>query len=136
MGHFAEIDKDGIVQRVIAAEQDFINSGAVGDASNWIQTSYNSRGGVHYKENSHEPSGKPHLRYNYAGIGFTYDKVRDAFIPPQTYPSWIFNETTANWDSPIPRPILEGHYHGEEYHDAHQQWDEENLTWKIVRRRT
>ena len=76
MSHFAEIDKDGTVLRVIVAEQDFIDSGAVGDPSNWVKTSYNTKGGVH------EKGGAP-LRKNYAGRGYKYDKTLDAFIPPE-----------------------------------------------------
>ena len=76
MAHFAEINNDNIVQRVIVAEQDFINSGAVGDSSRWIQTSYNTHGG------QHSLGGTP-LRKNYAGVGFTYDQDKDAFIQPK-----------------------------------------------------
>jgi len=86
MSHFAEVI-DGIVQRVIVAEQDFIDSGAVGDSSNWIQTSYNTKGGVHYAPNSNDPDDGIALRKNYAGIGYTYDKIKDAFIGPQ--PIWV-----------------------------------------------
>lgn len=120
MSHFAEIDKDNIVQRVIVAEQDFIDSGAVGDASNWVQTSYNTRGGVHYAPNSDEPDGGVALRKNYAGLGYTYDQTRDAFIPPKPFSSWGLNEETCNWDSPTPYPDDEKAYH----------WDEDTTSWK------
>ena len=83
MSHFAKINNDGIVQRVIVADQDFIDSGVVGDAINWVQTSYNTRGGVHYAPNSHEPDGGVALRKNYAGKGYTYDSDKDAFIAPK-----------------------------------------------------
>jgi|TARA_R110000751_G_scaffold121852_1_gene222421 hypothetical protein len=119
MGHFAEIDKDGIVQRVIAAEQDFINSGVVGAANNWIQTSYNTRGGVHYAPNSHEPDGGIALRKNYAGKGYTYDQTRDAFISPKPYPSWLFNEDSADWKPPTPYPDDEKEY----------SWNEDTTNW-------
>ena len=115
MSHFAEIDKDGIVQRVIVAEQDFINRGAVGDPSNWIQTSYNTFGG------KHERGGKS-LRMNYAAIGGTYDKTRDAFIPPRLYNSWSFNEDTCRWDPPVEYPNDGNRY----------VWDEEKLNWDQV----
>jgi hypothetical protein len=95
MSHFAKVE-DGIVTQVIVAEQDVIDTGLVGDPSLWIQTSYNTYGGQH-------PEGRP-LRKNYAGIGYTYDTARDAFIPPQTYPSWTLNEDTCLWESPIPYP--------------------------------
>ena len=86
MAHFAEVI-NGIVKRVIVAEQDFIDSGAVGNPSNWKQTSYNTHGGIH------KLGGTP-LRKNYAGINYTYDEQRDAFIPPKPYPSWNLNEST------------------------------------------
>tara|TARA_R100000656_G_scaffold38403_1_gene32334 strand:+ start:652 stop:1023 length:372 start_codon:yes stop_codon:yes gene_type:complete len=120
MAHFAEIDNDGIVQRVIVAEQDFIDSGAVGDASNWVQTSYNTRGGVHYAPNSNEPDGGIALRKNYAGKGYTYDETRDAFIAPQPYPSWNLDEDTCQWNAPVPRPD-----DGKIY-----TWDEDTTSWK------
>lgn len=106
MSHFAEIDNDNIVQRVIVAEQDFINSGAVGDSFRWIQTSYNNN-----------------FRKNYAGVGYTYDKTRDAFIPPKPYPSWLLNEDTCLWDAPIPRPDDDKMY----------QWDEDTTSWMEVK---
>ena len=96
MAHFAEVI-DGIVRRVIVAEQDFIDSGAVGIPSRWVQTSYNTYGGVH------KLGGTP-LRKNYAGVGYTYDEQRDAFIPPRPYQSWNLNEDTCLWESPIPYP--------------------------------
>lgn len=92
MSHFAKINENGIVEQVIVAEQDFINTGILGDPSTWIQTSYNTHGGLH-------PEGRP-LRKNYAGIGYTYDPVRDAFIPPQPEEgSWVLNEDTCLWES-------------------------------------
>ena len=102
MSHFAEINSDSIVQRVIVAEQNFINSGAVGDSFNWVQTSYNGN-----------------FRKNYAGSGYTYDKTRDAFIAPQPYPSWTLVEATCQWESPTPYPT-----DGEMY-----TWDEDTTNW-------
>ena len=119
MSHFAEVDKDGNVLRVIVAEQDFIDSGAVGDSSNWIQTSYNTRGGIHYTPNSNEPDSGIALSKNYAGGGYTYDKVRDAFIPPKKYPSMVLNEDTCLWDYPTPYPD-----DGKRY-----DWDEPTINW-------
>ena len=101
MSHFAKLNNNTVTQ-VIVAEQDFINSGQVGDSFLWIQTSYNNN-----------------FRKNYAGVGFTYDKTRDAFIPPKPYPSWILDEDTCNWEAPVPYPT-----DGLTY-----QWDEETLTW-------
>ena len=120
MSHFAEINNDGIVQRVIVAEQDFIDSGAVGDPSNWVQTSYNTKGGVHYAPNGGEPDGGVALRKNYAGKGHTYDKTRDAFIESKPYPSWELDEDTCEWNSPVPYPD-----DGEKY-----GWDEDTTSWK------
>ena len=105
MSHFAEINTDNIVQRVIVAEQNFINSGLVGDSFNWVQTSYNG-----------------HFRKNYAGSGYTYDKVRDAFIAPQPYPSWTLVEATCQWESPIPYPTDDKMY----------TWDEDTTNWIVV----
>ena len=104
MSHFAKIDSNNIVTDVIVAEQDFINSGAVGDSFLWIQTSYNGN-----------------FRKNYAGIGFTYDKERDAFIPPQPYPSWTLKEDTCLWEAPIPYPDDGNMY---EWNETNQEWDE------------
>ncbi len=94
MSHFAEISGSTVI-RVIVAEQDFIDSGAVGDASNWVQTSYNTHGGVHIL------GGTP-LRKNYAGIGYSYDESKDAFISPQPEPSasipYVLNESSCLWE--------------------------------------
>ena len=118
MSHFAKV-VDGVVETVIVAEQDFIDSGSMGDTSLWVQTSYNTRGGVHYAPNSNEPDEGVALRKNYAGMGYTYDQTRDAFISPQPYPSWELNEDTCQWDSPTPYPD-----DGKEY-----IWDEDTTSW-------
>jgi len=104
MSHFAKVENN-IVTTVIVAEQDFINSGLVGDAFLWRQTSYNGT-----------------FRKNYAGIGFTYDTTRDAFIPPQPYPSWTLNEDTCQWEAPVPYPT----------DDLMYTWDEETTNWLEV----
>lgn len=124
MAHFAEIDENNIVLRVIVAEQNFINTGVLGDPSRWIQTSYNTRGGIHYKPNSNEPSEDQSkaLRKNYAGIGYTYDANLDAFIPPKIFESWILNTQTGWWESPIPYPN-DGNYYA---------WNEETKTWNQI----
>jgi len=122
MAHFAELDENNIVTRVIVAEQDFINSGAVGESSNWVQTSYNTRGGIHYAPNSNEPDSGIALRKNYAGIGFTYDSDRDAFYSEQPYPSWTLNEDSCLWESPVPYPDDDEMY----------AWDEENQGWGLI----
>ena len=109
MSHFAKIE-NGIVTQVIVAEQDVIDSGILG--GEWVQTSYNTHAGQH-------PEGRP-LRKNYAGIGYTYDSQRDAFIPPQPYPSWTLVEDTCLWSPPIPMPT-DDHYY--EWNETNQSWD-------------
>jgi hypothetical protein len=114
MGHYAKV-VDGKVTQVIVAEPDFFTTFVDSSPGEWIQTSYNTRGGVH------QLGGVP-LRKNYAGIGYTYDRVRDAFIPLQPYPSWTLNEDTCRWDSPTPYPE-----DGKRY-----IWDEETLSWQEI----
>lgn len=114
MAHYAFVNAQGIVEQVIVAEQDVIDSGLFGNPSSWVQTSYNTRGGQH-------PEGRP-LRKNYAGIGHTYDAGRDAFYAPQPYPSWTLNEDTCIWESPTPYP-----QDGKLY-----TWDEATLVWVEV----
>lgn len=109
MSHFAKVE-NGIVTQVIVAEQDVIDSGLFG--TGWVQTSYNTHGGIH-------KNGGVALRKNYAGIGFTYDSERDAFIPPKPYSSWLLNETTCLWYAPTEMPIDNKHY----------TWDENSLSW-------
>lgn len=118
MAHFAKVE-NGIVTQVIVAEQDVINTGLFGD--NWIQTSYNTRGGVHYGQDG-QPDGGIALRKNYAGIGYTYDATLDAFIPPQPYPSWTLDNATADWIPPTPMPNDGSPY----------AWDEATKTWVLV----
>ena len=98
MAHFAKI-VDGIVETVLVADQDFINT----QEGTWVQTSYNTRGGVHLGQDL-EPDGGVALRKNYAGIGFTYDSDRDAFYEPKPYPSWILDEDTCWWNAPVAYP--------------------------------
>ena len=120
MSHFAKV-QNGVVTEVIVAEQDFINSGLVGPASEWVQTSYNTRGGVHYGEDG-QPDGGTALRGNYAGIGYTYDSTHDVFYAPQPYPSWTLNNTTWMWEPPVPYPTDDKMY----------QWNEEARNWVEV----
>ena len=123
MGHFAKVS-NGIVTKVIVAEADFFNNFVDDSPGQWIQTSYNTRGGVHYKPNTNEPSEDQSkaLRKNYAGIGYTYDATRDAFIPPQPFNSWVLNEDTCLWDSPVAYPE-DGKFY---------KWNEEILNWEEV----
>jgi hypothetical protein len=105
MGNYAKVS-EGRVTQVIVAEPEFFQSFLDTSPGEWIQTSFNTRGGVHYKPNSYEPSEDQSkaLRKNFAGPGYTYDKKRDAFIPPKPYPSWSLNEDTCLWDPPVPFP--------------------------------
>jgi hypothetical protein len=115
MAHFAQIDSNNIVTQVLVIEQDVINTGLFGEPSSFVQTSYNTHGGVHTL------GGTP-LRKNYAGTGYTYDSVRDAFIPPKPYNSWTLVEDTCLWTAPVSRPT-----DGKVY-----SWDEETLSWKDI----
>jgi hypothetical protein len=102
MSHFAKINpNNNTVEIVIVAEQEFIDSGAVGNPALWIQTSYNTFGGNHLGKDQKPDGGQP-LRKNYAGIGDTYDRGRDAFIPPKTHPDATLNEDTCQWEKPTP----------------------------------
>ena len=120
MSYFAKIE-NFIVTEVIAIDQDTLNTGHWGDPANWVQTSYNTRGGIHYGPDG-KPDGGVALRKNYAGIGFTYDAVLDAFIPPQPYPSWLLDTETCLWIPPVPYPD-----DGKLYY-----WDEATLSWVEV----
>lgn len=113
MSHFAKINSENIVEQVIVIEQDVLNTGHWGDVSSWIQTSYNTHGGVH------SLGGTP-LRKNFAGIGYTYDAGRDAFIPPKPHASWNLNETSCLWEAPTTMPIEEG---------KSFVWDENTVSW-------
>ena len=115
MAHFAQIDSNNIVTQVLVIEQDVIDTGLFGEPSSFVQTSYNTHGGVHIL------GGTP-LRKNYAGIGYTYDSVRDAFIPPKPYNSWTLVEDTCLWTAPVDMPT-----DGKVY-----KWDEETLSWKDI----
>ena len=103
MAHFAKINNNTVTQ-VIVAEKDFINSGKVGDEFLWVQTSYNGN-----------------FRKNYAGVGYTYDKDRDAFIPKKPFASWILNEETCQWEAPSAIPDDGKKY---EWNESTTSWDE------------
>lgn len=113
MGHFAKV-LDGKVIQVIVAEPEFFETFVDSSAGQWIQTSYNTHGGVHIL------GGTP-LRKNYAGVGYTYDAIRDAFIPPQPYASWLLNEDTCLWNAPVAYPT-DGKNYG--WNELTTQWIE------------
>ena len=121
MGHFAKV-VDGKVTQVIVAEPDFFNTFVDSSPGQWIQTSYNTRGNVHYLPNSQEPSGQPAVRGNYAGIGYTYDAQNDVFYAPKPYPSWVMNESTWTWKAPVDMPTEGGPY----------SWDEATQNWVVT----
>lgn len=123
MGHYAKV-VDSKVTQVIVAEESFFDSFVDDSPGEWIKTSYNTRGGVHYEPDSDTPSADQSkaLRKNYAGVGFTYDKDKDAFIPPQPYDSWTLNETSCQWEAPVPYPT-----DGELY-----TWNEDTQQWNLV----
>jgi len=123
MAHFARV-KNGIVTSVIVIEQATLDAkggwhctetGEFADSSEWIQTSYNTHAGVH-------TGGGTPLRKNFAGVGYIYDEVRDAFIPPQPFPSWTLNENTCQYEPPIPMPEVDLNTHT-------VNWDEELGDW-------
>jgi hypothetical protein len=124
MAHFAKLDSNNIVTFVTVGRQEddgqeAVLSARTGDV--YKQTSYNTHGGVH------SAGGTP-LRKNYAGIGYTYDAGRDAFIPPKPYASWLLNEDTCLWDSPVPYPADTGT--PEEF--KRYAWDESTTAWVLV----
>lgn len=108
MSHFAKV-VDGIVTNVIVAEQDFVDT----QEGTWVQTSYNTLGGIH-------SLGNTPLRKNYAGIGYVYDAARDAFYTPQPFDSWTLNEDTCYWVPPTAYPLDDNDY----------IWDEDNQAWE------
>jgi len=119
MSHFAKV-LDGKVIQVIVAEASFFDTFVDSSPGQWIQTSYNTRGGVHYGPDG-EPDGGVALRGNYAGIGCTYDQQNDVFYAPQPFPSWTLNQTTWLWDAPVAYPT-----DGQQY-----VWDETAVNWRL-----
>ena len=128
MAHFAELDENNIVLRVIVVSDDDAVNGEVFCNNlldgRWKQTSYNTRGGVHYAPNTHTPDDGEQLRKNYAGVGYVFDEVRDAFMAPQPYPSWTLDENTCYWEPPVPKPpAVSGGYY---------EWDEPTVNWVLI----
>jgi hypothetical protein len=120
MSYFAKIE-NGFVTEVLSVEQEFIDTGELGDPSLWIQASYNTRGCVHYGQDGN-PDGGVALRGNYPGIGYAYDKDADVFYSPTPpFSSWVLNKNIWLWESPIPYPT-----DGKVYY-----WDEPTVTWQL-----
>jgi hypothetical protein len=125
MAHFAKVVGDTVTQ-IIVAEPDFFDSFVDSSPGKWIQTSYNTTSGVHYDPETNEPSDDQSkaFRKNFAGIGFTYDEARDAFIPPREYPSWVLNEDSCLWEPPIAYPEVDS--------DEQYDWNEETTSWQLI----
>ena len=123
MAHFAKVN-NGIVEQVIVAEPEFFDTFVDSSPGQWIQTSYNTRGGVHYNPETGEPSADQTkaLRKNYAGLGYSYDATRDAFIPPKPFASWLLDEQTCLWNAPVAYPDDGNSY----------TWDEATTSWVAV----
>ena len=123
MAHYAKVQQ-GKVTKVIVAEKEFIDSYVDTEPGKWIQTSYNTYGGVHYDRSTNPPTPSKDqskaLRKNYAGVNFIYDKTKDAFYEPQPYPSWTLNSTTCLWEAPVAYPS-DGKFY---------DWDESSKSWK------
>lgn len=120
MAHFAKV-LNGTVIDVIVAEPEFFSTFIDSSPGQWLQTSYNTRGNVHYGPDG-QPDGGVALRANYAGIGYTYDPEHDVFYAPQPFPSWILSETSWLWEPPVPYPT-----DGKMYF-----WDEATTSWVEV----
>ena len=118
MSHFAKVEHGKVVQ-VIVAEQDVIDSAIFGHG--WVQTSYNTRGNVHYGQDG-QPDGGVALRGNFAGVGYEYDDVNDVFIPPRPFSSWILSSQTFLWNAPTPAPQDNNPY----------MWNEDTLSWQLM----
>ena len=122
MAHFAEVDENNIVTRVLVVDNAYEDNGqeflanTLGLGGTWKRTSYNTQGGVH-------TNGGTPFRKNYAGIGYSYDAARDAFIPPKPFNSWVLNEDTCLWNAPTPMPVEEGKFF---------RWDEDTTSWVEV----
>ena len=128
MAHFAELDVHHVVMRVIvvsdadAVDGETFCTNLLG--GQWKQTSYNTRGGVHRNPVTNLPDDGTPFRKNYAGIGYTYDVSRDAFIPPKPFASWVLVEETCDWDAPFPAPVApEGYY---------ASWNEPTVNWVFL----
>ncbi len=130
MTHFAKLDDNNVVTFVTVGRQEDDGLEAeltarTGDV--YKQTSYNTYGGVHYTDGEPSEDQTKALRFNYAGIGFTYDEERDAFIPPKPYESWVLDEDTCLWVAPLPYPEEDGNVY---------TWDEELQEWTAIENET
>ena len=121
MGHYAKV-LEGKVVSVIVAEADFFDTFVDSTPGTWLQTSYNTKGGVHYDPNTNQPDGGVAIRGNYAGVGYVYDHENDVFYPQRPYPSWTISAPDWTWTPPVPYPS-DGLYY---------EWSEDTSTWVRV----
>ena len=127
MAHYAQLDSENIVVNVFVGRDDVVDG--IDDWEDYYapegftvkQTSYNTYGGVHYTDGEPSTDQSKALRYNYAGIGFTYEEARNAFIPPKPFESWILDEGICLWQPPLPYPEDGGNY----------RWDEDLFSWEL-----
>jgi hypothetical protein len=129
MSHFAQINSQYIVQRVLVITQEEVNTGIWGDPASWIQTSYNTRGGIYYipDTNTPDPDQSKAFRKNYASIGYVYlayGPEGEGFVPPSPYPSWVMNSFSYLWEAPVPMPVPNN--------PPVYIWDEATLSWVVV----
>ena len=128
MAHYAQLHSDNRVVQVFVGRDDVVEG--IDDWETYYapegytvkQTSYNTYGGVHYTNGVPSEDQTKALRFNYAGIGFTYDPERDAFVPPKPFESWVLNESTCLWEAPLPYPDDGGSY----------SWNEDLLAWELI----
>ena len=129
MSQFAQIDENNIVQRVLVIDQAEIDTGNWGDPTTWVQTSYNTHGGVYYTPNTStpDPDQSKAFRKNFAGIGFMWlpnGPDGGGFASPSPYPSWVMNSFSYLWEAPVPMP--------EPNSPPYYAWDEATVSWVIV----
>jgi len=129
MAHFAQINDQYIVQQVLVITQEEVNTGIWGDPASWIQTSYNTRGGIYYTPdtNTPDPDQSKAFRKNYAGIGYmylAYGPEGEGFVPPSPYPSWVMNSFSYTWEAPVPMPVPNN--------PPYYQWDEATVSWVLT----
>lgn len=119
MSHYAKVLNGIVTQVMCVADASFFDTFVDSSPGTWIQTSYNTRGGVHYADDGITPDGGAAMRGNYAGIGYIYDATHDVFYAPQPFPSWTLNQTTWSWEPPVAYPATGGPY----------TWDEPTQSW-------
>ena len=129
MSQFAQIDDQNIVQQVLVIDQAEIDTGNWGDPASWIQTSYNTRGGIYYIPNTNtpDPDQSKAFRKNFAGIGYIYltnGPEGEGFVPPSPYPLWTMNSFSYQWEAPIPMPVPNN--------PPNYEWNEQTLSWVLL----